>query len=101
MKVLPRTKDDWVALALLPFQVYAVAALPLFKVLRGFASVRIDGRSSDMHVFMAVYTGYLLCIPVLLFGAAVQAGICRRGAATRTLIFLGCAILFLVLLLHG
>jgi peptidoglycan/LPS O-acetylase OafA/YrhL len=100
MKLLPRTRDDWAAVVLLPFKVYAVAAFPLFAILRSFASVRIDGRSSDMHVFMGVYTGYLLCIPILLGGAAAQASGCRRRAAAGTLAFAGCAILFLVLLLR-
>jgi hypothetical protein len=101
MKILPRTRDEWIALALLPFKAYAVVALPLFMVFHRFASVRIDGRSSDMHVFMGTYTGYLLRIAVLLFAAVVQAGICQRGAAARTLAFLGCAVLFLVFLFHG
>jgi hypothetical protein len=101
MKLLPRTKGDWAALVLLPFKVYAVAALPLFAIFRSFASVRIDGRSSALHVFMGVYTGYLLCIPIILGGAAAQAGACRRRAAVGTLAFAGCAILFLILLLRG
>jgi hypothetical protein len=94
---LPHTRDEWVGFALLPFKGYVIAALPLYLVFHGFISARIDGRSSSSHVFMAVYLGYLLCTAVLLLGALIQATICKRGAAMRTLLFVGyCIFLFLI-----
>ena len=98
MKILPSTKDEWIGFVFLPFKVYVVAALPLFLIFTTFASTRLDGRWSGSDVRTGVYLGYLLCIAVLVFGTVVQAGICQRGAAARTILFVGCAIVFLLLL---
>ena len=96
MKTLPDTTDGWIALVLFPFKTYVVAAFP-FLLLCRWCKEMIQPRfyGYPEEATQCVSTGYVLCVGVLLCGAAVQAIGCRPGSATRTVAFVLLGLLFL------
>ncbi len=92
MQIAPRTKDEWVAFVLLPAKVLALAFALLVC-----SSLGIDSGNRQFDAIISLCL--LLAWPTLLFGALLQAIFCKRGQATRTLIF--CAIPAFIFLASG
>ena len=79
MNILPKTRDEWIA-------------FPFYLLVHSEA-VAQHVRYGTGALGMAVITGYMLSVVVLLIGALIQSIICRRGAATRTLLYVVAAII--------
>ena len=93
MNVLPQTRDEWVALPLVPFKAWVLIAFPFYLCCRAYA---IAHHLRGTGIGYTVFEGYVLSVAVLLFGAIVQSIACTRGAATRTTLFalLGIVLIF-------
>jgi hypothetical protein len=98
MKVLPGTRDEWVALVIFPFKGYVAMGVPVLLVGRFWFRRHNPPYIRCPEATYGVCQGYFLCVVALLLGALVQAMFCRRGDATRTLLFLGLALLILTAL---
>jgi hypothetical protein len=97
MRVCPSTADDWFAVVLLPFKVYALTALPLLRICYWLSKLllSIPTRSGYYEAVRMVSAGYSLCLPVLLLGALLQAMFSSRGRSTQTvLVFLFGAVMY-------
>jgi hypothetical protein len=81
--MFPKARDEWIALALFPFKAYVVVAFP-FYILFDALTPRVFMEYSP--TLTAIFFGYVLCVPILLFGALLQSIVCSRGAATRTVL---------------
>jgi len=90
MQLAPKSKEDWVDLCLVPAKVFAAVGVALT-----FLRVSAHGLSPTVASILAV--GFWLSVPFLLFGALVQSIWCKRGSATRTLLFFG----WLFAIVHG
>lgn len=77
MRVLPDTREHWLAAALLPFKAYVVTALPCAMLF------------PQGGTLMTLASGYVLCLPVLLLGAIAQLLMNDRTASVRTALFVG------------
>ena len=86
MSILPKTRDDWIALTLFPFKAWVVIAFPLYLFFHSYA-VAQHVRYGTGAFGEAVIGGYMFSVIVLLFGALIQSTVCRRGAATRTVLY--------------
>jgi hypothetical protein len=98
MRIIPTTRDEWVALALFPFKAYVVMGLPVLAFMRAWFGRKVPSYVRFPEATHAVSEGYFLCVAIFLLGAAVQAIICRRGSATVTLGFLMLTFLVLAML---
>ncbi len=92
MRFVPKSRDEWVAFALLPFKVLVVA-VPMWQMA---ANIGIPDRLTHQYFGGHFLTSglALLCLPALLLGALVQAAFCSRGQVWWTLGFLGFGFLF-------
>jgi hypothetical protein len=81
MQIAPHTKDDWIALVLLPAKVFLVVIL--IWTIGGYPL----GATQEANRILGICGA--LSVPFLLFGALVQSIFCRRGSASHTLLFLG------------
>ena len=81
MQIAPHTKDEWIALLLLPAKVFL--GVTLLWMISGYSF----GATPEANRVLGVC--FVLCVPFLLFGALVQSIFCRRGSASQTLLFLG------------
>jgi hypothetical protein len=95
VKFLPKGRDEWVGLLLLPLKVYVVIA----PVLGHLLSLHYNGRWFSRTASDLIAIGFLPCIPLLLLGALLQAAVCKRGQSLKTLVFVGFA--FLILFFHA
>jgi len=86
MTFLPKTRDKWIALPLVPFKVWAVVAIPFYLLFHAY-SVSQHVRYGTGELAEVVLCGYIFSVIVLLFGALVQSIICTRGEATRTIMY--------------
>jgi hypothetical protein len=86
MSVLPKTRDEWIALPLFPFKVWVLVAFPFYLFVHSYA-VAQHVRFGVGTLGMPVISGYLLSVIVLLFGALIQSIVCSRGTATRTVLY--------------
>jgi hypothetical protein len=82
MSIFPKTRDEWIAVPLLPPKAWVLFAYPLYFILRSFVAQRVAGGMG----FLIVY-GYVRSVGVLLIGALIQSIVCSRGAATRTILY--------------
>ena len=100
-RVFPHAGEGWIALTLLPFKMYVIAAAPMCAIFANLISVRVYGGGwSSESVVMGVYGGYFLCVLALLLGSLVQAHASHRGAATKTLMYVGYCFVLLFFLLN-
>jgi hypothetical protein len=83
MQIAPHTKDDWVALALLPAKVFLVVTM--IWLIGGYPL----GATPEANRILGFCLALSFPIPILLLGALVQSIFCRRGSASHTLLFLG------------
>ncbi len=92
MKFLPQNRDEQVSFILLPFKVLVVA-LPVWQMA---ALVGISDRLTWQYFEGRYLSSWMamICLPVLLLGALVQAAFCSRGKVWWTLGFLGFGFLF-------
>lgn len=82
MQIAPHTKDEWISLLILPAKVFFLAFVLIVA-----SKSPIEYRWPSLGEFLTpcfYWSGTFL-----LFGALVQAIVCRRGSATRTLVFIG------------
>ena len=82
MSILPKTRDEWIAVPLSPFKAWVLLAYPLYFIFREFVALRVTGGLGFL-----VTNGYVLSIAALLVGALIQSIVCSRGAATRTIVY--------------
>jgi len=94
MKIAPQTKDEWIGFCLLPAKVFYLA----FFFIGFLASSRYSFEFRSPICEAILKPCLFLSGPFLLLGALVQAIFCKRGSASRTLLFLlaGYAFLFLM-----
>ena len=92
MSVLPKTRDEWIAIPLFPFKAWVLSAFPFYLLVHSYA-VAQHVRYGTGALGEAVIGGYMLSVVVLLIGALIQSIICRRGAATRTLLYVVASII--------
>lgn len=90
MKYLPEDRSAWVRLALLPFKTLVIIA-PFWSYALAVGSG--DRWIARGNATLAVSV-LVLCVPVLLGGALVQAALCRRGDTWKTLGFVALALVF-------
>ncbi|MHC1764260.1 MAG: hypothetical protein AB9869_08135 [Verrucomicrobiia bacterium] len=89
MNPLPSSRESWLRLALLPFQVYVLAA---------FAAVRVHQhlvhhRHAELSFYFAVLVGYWMTFFVLLVGGFGQRSLGdHRGSATSWLLAAFCIV---------
>jgi hypothetical protein len=89
MKTWPNSKDGWIALALFPFKVYIVMAIPFLEACVSCKAMFQPGYYGYPHeARLDVCLGYFLCLAVLVFGTILQAIVCRGWSWIRTLGFL-------------
>jgi hypothetical protein len=88
MRILPRTKDEWVGLILFPFKAYVVLAIPFYILFNAFFPRPFTGTGAGGETLMRIIGYYVLCAPPLLVGSVIQFFVCKRTHATRTLFFL-------------
>jgi hypothetical protein len=86
MSILPKTRDEWIALPLFPFKAWVVIAFPLYLCFHSYA-VAEHVRYGTGAMGVAVIAGYMWSVVVLLLGALIQSIVCKCGAATRTVIY--------------
>lgn len=86
LTILPKSKDEWIALAVFPFKVWVLVALPFFTFFSAYVSAE-HVRYGTTALGEAVISGYMLSILALLAGAVIQSIFCERGAATRTSLY--------------
>jgi len=86
MSVLPKTRDQWIALPLFPFKAWVLVAFPFYLFVRSYAAAQ-HVRYGTGALGEAVNSGYMLSVVVLLMGAFIQSIVCTRGAATRTALY--------------
>ncbi len=98
MRMIPNTRDGWVALVLCPFKAYVVMGLPVLVLMKAWFGRNLPSYVKYPEATYAVCEGYFLCGAILLLGAAIEAVICRRGSATLTLGFLMLTFLILAVL---
>jgi len=88
LKVFPDAPDAWAALALFPFKVYVLMAMPFLWLsysLVGWLDPRV-AYTFVPEAAIAVSGSYVLCLIILLFGALAQALCGHRDRPTRTLV---------------
>jgi len=83
---LPKTLDEWLALALFPFKVWVLVALPFDAIFGAYVSAH-HVRYGRTALGMGVMKGYMISVAILLMGALIQSVVCKRGTATRTLLY--------------
>ncbi len=98
MRIIPNTRDEWVALVLFPFKAYVLMGFPVLVLIRAWFGRSVPSYVRYPEATYAVCQGYLLCVVVFLLGATLQATICRRGSAAVTLGFLMLTFLILAIL---
>jgi hypothetical protein len=81
MQIAPHTKEDWVALVLLPAKVFLVVTM--LWMIGGYPL----GATAEANRILGICSA--LSVPFLLLGALGQSIFCRRGSASHTLLFLG------------
>src|SRR5262249_26367642 len=86
MTILPKTRDEWIALPLFPFKAWILTALPFYSAFSSYTTAE-HVRYGTGSLGEVVIGGYMLSVPVLLIGALIQSIVCRRGAATRTVLY--------------
>lgn len=99
MRVLPKTKDEWIALVVFPFKAYVAVVLPSYYIFRIFCPQPFLGTNVTDGTSDILLQYFLLCAPVLLIGAAIQLFVSGRRAAGRTLAFAAFPALVLLLVL--
>ena len=91
MRILPLGKDEWINLLLLPFKTYVVA----IPIVGHILSLIVQGSWRSRAVANLIQSGFFFCVPILLFGALLQATICKRGESLKTVCFAVWALLIL------
>jgi hypothetical protein len=87
LKPFPETKDDWIALILLPFKTCIVVTFPMIWVFGKIISYfQLYGRAS-WPSYELIFQCYLISLLALLVGALFQSIFCRAGRATTTSLF--------------
>jgi hypothetical protein len=86
LRLLPQTRDEWIALPLFPFKAWVVVAFPFYVAFSSYASAQ-HVRYGVGVLGEVMIGGYMLSILALLFGALIQSIISKRGAATRTVLY--------------
>ncbi len=87
LKPFPETKDDWIALVLLPFKTCIVVTFPMIWVFGKIISYfHLYGRTFWLSYELIIQC-YLISLLALLVGALLQSIFCRAGRATTTLGF--------------
>ena len=86
MRILPNSRDEWIALPLFPFKAWVLVAYLVYLFVRSYAVVH-HVRYGTETLGMLVISGYMVSVIVLLFGALIQSIFCSRGEATRTLLY--------------
>jgi hypothetical protein len=86
MNILPKTRDEWIGLPLFPFKAWVAIAFLFYLFARAlvFGQYARHGTGEFSQIVML---GYMVSVPVLLFGALIQSLICDHGAATRTALY--------------
>lgn len=82
MSILPKTRDEWIAVPLLPFKAWVLLGYPVYFIFREFVAPRVAGGMAFL-----VINVYVLSVGALLVGALIQSIVCSRGAATRTILY--------------
>lgn len=80
MQIAPHGKDEWIAAVLLPAKVFFAAFLFL-----SFLDFPINDAPQGTGKVLGVC--FMSSPPILILGALVQSIFCKRGAATKTLLF--------------
>jgi hypothetical protein len=91
MKLFPKGRDGWIGFLLFPFKTFVVAAPIVCHLL----SLYVNGSWHSRYGADVLISGLVLCIPILLLGALLQAAACKRGESLKTLVFVGIAFLIL------
>jgi hypothetical protein len=87
MRILPTTKDEWLALALFPFKAYVVVAFPLLKLFGAWSATIVHTHYNRGETTFTVSALYLTCILALLLGALIQWLVRCKNRAIQTLVF--------------
>jgi hypothetical protein len=98
MQILPRTKDEWTALALFPFKAYVVMAFPLLSLFGAWSASVIGTKANRGDTTLAISALCLVCIAGLLLGALIQRVVGFKRAALQSLVFSGVGALFFLML---
>ena len=101
MQLLPRTKDERMALALFPFKAYVVMAFPLLTLFGAWSASVIGTKANRGDTTVVIFALYLVCIAGLLLGALIQGLVGFKRAALQSLLFSGVAVLFTLMLWVG
>lgn len=91
MKACPTSVDDWFAFLFFPFKAYVLLAFPFLWICHALGPLNSASfpRLSSFAASTPIFSGYALCLPVLLIGALLQALFSKRGRSTQTvLVFL-------------
>jgi hypothetical protein len=99
MRVFPNTKDEWFALVVFPFKAYVAVVVPFYYIFRMFCPQPFLGTNVSDGTRDILLQYFLLCAPVLLLSAAIQAFVSGRRAASHTLAFAAVPTLVLLLVL--
>ncbi len=86
MSVLPKSRDEWIALPLFPFKAWVLAAFPFYLLVHSYAVAQHVPYGTGA-LGETVIGGYMLSVIVLLLGAVIQSIVCPRGAAMRTVLY--------------
>jgi hypothetical protein len=97
MNILPKGRDQWIALTLFPFKAWVLIAFPFCLYVANYATVQ-HVRYGAFGLFLVVLAGYKFSAVVLLLGGLVQSMICSRKAAIWTAIFAVASILLVYVL---
>jgi len=90
MGILPKTTEDWLRLALLPFKAYAAMAYPATSLM--YSSMPRHWQDTDAAI--TIFGGYVWCFVILLFSGMGWWNSGKRREAAITFLFAGVALLF-------
>lgn len=91
MKIVPSGRDKWVALAILPFKAFVV----IVPLLGHLLALVIYGQWRSRELTNFIQLSFFLAVPMLLFGALIQAVACKKGESLKTLCFVAWALLIM------
>jgi len=91
MKLFPNGRDGWIGFLLFPFKVFVIVAPIIYHLL----SLYVNGSWRSRYGAMEYEAGLILCVPILLLGALLQATACKHGESLKTLVFAGVAFLII------
>ena len=84
MSISPTSKQKWLSLILIPFKTYGVI-FPILCFIYHSESFYV--REAQMRSMNGFLDGYLICFPILILAALIQALTHQRQAATVSLVF--------------